>query len=161
MARYAIFYKNLVGNESNYRLAKLARNDEVRNYYYSNTEIFQSFVISEEQWLQVLKSEKLITLNSSKNIVLQDAPEGKDDSPDFVYLNESRFISAKNSDIKLFKEFLSNRKSSDADYSYWQNAINQLENLNITNVNWSNNYKYAVHVYISLGLEPFNGDYLP
>lgn len=140
MAKFAIFSK---GSDLN-NLHRIARNDETKNYYFSDS-VYTKVSLTEQQYLDLIKKNKKVSYDHSTNQMYFEDINYEQDIIDngfeVKYLDVTGAEAEKKGIINDITGYLNHRNSNEPDYSYWQSAKTNLTNFNVNSITYSNNYK--------------------
>lgn len=140
MAKFAIFSK---GSSIN-NLYRIARNDETKNYYFSDA-LYAKVSLTDQQYLDLIKKNKRVSYDYSTNQMyfenINYEQEIINNGLEVKYLDATGAQIEKKGIIEDITRYLNFRKSNEPDYSYWQSAKNNLINFDVNTINYSNNYK--------------------
>jgi hypothetical protein len=160
MSKWAIFSKHL--NENNFY--RLAYTDEIKDYYF-DTNIYTPVVLTEQQYGDILKKNKKVEYNHSTNTLnltdINYEQEIIDRGFTVSYLDAEGATAEKEGIIAAIDLYLKHHDSSAPGQTWINSKKTTLNNLNVSTIDYTQNFKNFVTALESTGEEAFDVTLIP
>jgi Fe-S cluster assembly iron-binding protein IscA len=160
MSKWAIFSKDI--NENNFY--RLAYTDEIKNHYF-NTNVYTPIVLTDQQYGDILKKNKKAEYNHSTNTLnltdIDYEQEILNNGLTVSYLDVEGATAEKEGIIATIDRYLKHYDSSAPGQTWIDSKKTMLNNLNVTTIDYTQNFKNFVTALESTGEEAFDVTLIP
>jgi|TARA_R100001530_G_C4321341_1_gene155934 hypothetical protein len=160
MSKWAIFSKNLDANN----FYRLSNTDEIKDYYF-DTNVYTSVVLTEQQYGDILKKNKKAEYNHSTNTLnltdINYEQEILDNGFTVSYLDVEGATAEKEGIISSIDRYLKHYDSSAPGQTWISSKKTMLNNLNVSTIDYTQNFKNFVTALESTGEEAFDVTLIP